>query len=239
MNKLYIGLADKHFDTQPGSLMITDTPNLVKGAKIFDPTKHGLNLLPMEYKEARKFAAALYDDNELMTYRNGKRAITRLVRQANGLDRLDYQRTDDDKEAKSVIYDLLQSPLLNDTLLKPPPRWLFSGSTIVARINRAEIGDDDAKVIANILTLRFKGQVIIEDFGFYARRFHASLFRENWPIAGVYTLSELEPKLRQLCLLMEKEGHGCTYDDAETLAKYAGLVPRTEGFNAFVKEAME
>lgn len=94
-------------------------------------------------------------------------------------------------------------------------------------------------MIANILTLRFKGQVVIEDFGFYARRFHASLFRENRLIAGVYTLSELEPKLRNICLLMDKEGRGCTYEDAETLAKYAGLVPRTEGFSAFVKEAME
>jgi hypothetical protein len=38
---------------------------------------------------------------------------------------------------------------------------------------------------------------------------------------------------------LEKEGHGCIYNDAETLAKQVRLVPRTEGFNAFVKEAME
>jgi hypothetical protein len=28
-------------------------------------------------------------------------------------------------------------------------------------------------------------------------------------------------------------------NNAETLAKYGGFLPRTEGFNAFVKEAME
>jgi hypothetical protein len=47
----------------------------------------------MEYKEARKFAAALYDDNDLMTYRNGKRAITRLVMTADRIDRPEYGRT--------------------------------------------------------------------------------------------------------------------------------------------------
>jgi len=47
----------------------------------------------------------------------------------------------------------------------------------------------------------------VPDFGFYARDFHASLIREKRLIAGVYySLSELEPRLRHRCLLMEKVG---------------------------------
>jgi hypothetical protein len=39
----------------------------------------------------------------------------------------------------------------------------------LARLNRKEIGDDDAKITANILISQFKGQIVIDDFGFYAR----------------------------------------------------------------------
>jgi hypothetical protein len=53
----------------------------------------------------------------------------------------------------------------------------------------------------------------------------------------VYTLSELDEKLRNLCLLMEKVGMQCT-DDAKVLAEYGGLVPDTVGYGAFVQSAM-
>ena len=41
-----------------------------------------------------------------------------------------------------------------------------------------------------------------------------------------------------MCLLMETEAVGCTYEDAEVLVKYAGHVPNTNAFNAFVQRAM-
>ena len=72
----------------------------------------------------------------------------------------------------------------------------------------------------------FRRRGIIPDFGFYARESHPSLIRENRLIAGVSSLSELNTKLRQLCL-MEKEARQCTYADAEVLAQYAGLTPHT------------
>jgi hypothetical protein len=68
--------------------------------------------------------------------------------------------------------------------------------------------------------------------------FHTGLVREDRLMAGVFTLSELDEKLRQMCLLMETEGVGCTYDDAAVLAKYAGHVAGTNAFNAFVKQVM-
>lgn len=79
---LQIGFRAKDFEYPPGSLVITDEPILAKGDKLFDPTEHGLNPLPMKYREAREFAAAVYPDKDLMTYRNGRRALTRLVMNA-------------------------------------------------------------------------------------------------------------------------------------------------------------
>ncbi len=93
-------------------------------------------------------------------------------------------------------------------------------------------------ILGSLLISQFKGQIIVPDFGFYARDFHTSLIREDRLIAGVYTLSELNPKLWQMCLLMEKEAAQCTYDDAETLAEYRGLVPDTIAFGDFVRNAM-
>jgi hypothetical protein len=72
--------------------------------------------------------------------------------------------------------------------------------------NGAELGEHDAKILGSLLISQFKGQIIVPDFGFYARDFHASLIRENRLIAGVHSLSELDRKMQHLCLLMEKEG---------------------------------
>lgn len=90
MNHLTIGLADKNFKYPAGSLVITDEPILKRGANLYDPAKHGLNALPMQYREAREFAAAVFPDKDLMTYRNGRRALTRLVMNDDRLDRLKY-----------------------------------------------------------------------------------------------------------------------------------------------------
>jgi hypothetical protein len=90
MNLLQIGLTAKQFSYPPGSLVITDEPVLKKGAKLFDLGEDGLNPLPMQYREAREFAAALFPDKDLMTYRNGRRALTRLLMKADTLDGLKY-----------------------------------------------------------------------------------------------------------------------------------------------------
>jgi hypothetical protein len=238
MNLLKIGLAEKHFEYPKGSLVIIDEPILKWGVKVFDPAKDGLNPLPMPYREAREFAAAVFPDKDLMTYRNGRRVLTRLVMNADRLDRLKYTKDDDDQEASGAVEDLLLSPLSRTALRKSIPRWFYSGASVMVRLNRKEIGDDDAKIIASIRISQFKGQIVIEDFGCYARPFHTSLIRENRLIAGVFTLTELDDKLRQMSLLMETEAAGCTYEDAEVLAKYDGHVPGTNAFNAFVQRAM-
>jgi hypothetical protein len=67
--------------------------------------------------------------------------------------------------------------------------------------------------------------------------------RERRLIAGVNTLNELTPKLRQSVLLIkDKEAAGATYEDAETIAMYAGLRPDTlredNDWNSFIAASM-
>lgn len=101
------------------------------------------------------------------------------------------------------------------------------------------IGEHDARVLGSVLMAEFPGQIIVPDFGVYARDFHASVIREGRLIAGVHSLAELDGRLRQLCLLMEKVLLQCTADDTETIAKYEGLLPHTVVHTAFVEGAIE
>ena len=49
-NFLQIGLTAKYFEYEPGSPVITDEPVLKRGEKLYDPVKHGLDPLPMQYR---------------------------------------------------------------------------------------------------------------------------------------------------------------------------------------------
>jgi len=78
-----------------------------------------------------------------------------------------------------MIGDLLQSPVLKNVLCKPTNFSFKTKSLILARINRAELGDFDALILALFLIEQSKGQVIVPDFGFYGRDVHVSLMREE------------------------------------------------------------
>ncbi len=249
MNRIVIGLADKTealTPEKPGFLLLDDGPiadtflHTFKRAKEFNPHSHSFNPLPMTYRNAREFASIVYGEEgkDTLTARNGKRALTKMLMHADRIDSLYGGRSDAEKEAIAIIDDLLLSPVLKKVLCGTPMRWMFSGASVVARLDRTDIGEHDARILGALLISQFKRQVIIPDFGFYARDFHSALIREDRLIAGVYTLSELEPTLRHLCLLMEKTGMQCTFEDAEVLAKYAGLRPTTEGYNGYVLKAM-
>src|SRR6185437_14087279 len=112
-------------------------------------------------------------------------------------------------------------------------------SVILARLNRAELGEFDALVLGLLLIAHYKGQLVIPDFGFYGRDAHVSLIREGRLIAGVNFLGELPVKLRQSVLLIkDKVGSGATLDDAETLAGYAKRLRGTNEYNDFVHGVM-
>jgi hypothetical protein len=110
---------------------------------------------------------------------------------------------------------------------------------VLARLDRAVLGDFDAFVLASLLISQFKGQVIIPDFGFYGREHHVALVRQGRLVAGVNTLSELSVPLRQALLTIpNKIAARATFEDAEVLARYEGLVPRSNAYNDFIASAM-
>jgi hypothetical protein len=253
MNRLLIGTADKTeqlLDTPSGFLLIDDGPVadafLAKfpQAKLFDPAVHHFNpLKAIDYKRARDFAATVYsaspEGGETLTVRNGRRALAKLLLSgARRLDKLPQYPDPGSLEALATIEDLLLSPVLKAVLCNPT-NFSFKGS-VVAKIDRATLGDFDAFVLGSLLIGQAKGQVIVPDFGFYGRMFHMALIRQERLIAGVNFLDELPPKLRQGALQVEeKTGQRCTFEDAQTLAQYARLTPNTTAHTELVQRLME
>lgn len=142
-------------------------------------------------------------------------------------------------EALATVDDVLISPVLRRVLCNPTNFSFNPNSKILARIDRAEVGEFDALVLGLLLIAHFKGQIVVPDFGFYGRDGHVSLIREERLIAVVNFLGELPAKLRQAALLIDKKvPSGTTGEDAETLAQYKGLLPRTVAFNDFVQGAI-
>lgn len=238
MNHIFIGL-NKTVPTPKRGLFIHDDVPAISRARIFDPAKHSFNpLKDITYLKARALADVLYtaypQGENTLTVRNGKRTLLTALLAADRLDRVEG-----DPEVTGMIGDLLQSPVLKNVLCKPTNFSFAPNSLILARINRAELGDFDALVLGLFLIGHFKGQIVIPDFGFYGRDAHVSLIREERLIAGINFLSELTPKLRNSALLIEdKVAGGATFEDAETLANYARLPRGTNAYNAFIDQAM-
>jgi hypothetical protein len=238
-NRLYVGFTKNVELPKGGCLFIDDEVREIPRARVFDPLKDCFNpLADIGYKKAREIADVLYtvspQGENTLTVRNGKGALLRALL---GAKRLDLVRGLE--EVSDMMADLLVSPVLRRVLCSPTNFSFNPRSVILARLNRAELGDFDSLVLGLFLMAHFKGQVVVPDFGFYGRESHVSLIREGRLIAGVNSLGELPPKLRQNVLLIkDKEASGATVEDAETLAGYARLARGTNGFNAFVDQAI-
>jgi hypothetical protein len=122
-----------------------------------------------------------------------------------------------------------------------PTNFSFNpNSIIVAKLSGVELGDFDALVLGLLLMSHAKGQIVVLDFGFYARDLHSKLIREERLIAGVNFLDEIPPGLRKSVMLInEKKASGATVEDAEELAKYERLGRGTNAFMDFVSRAIQ
>jgi hypothetical protein len=201
MNKLYVGFTKEVRPSKTG-LFIDDKVPKIPLAKVFDPKKHSFNpLAGIDYKKARQIADVLYtispQGENTLTVRNGKRALLKALLKAKRLDQVRG-----DEEVQGMVDDILVSPVLRRVLCNPT-NFSFGSDIILAKLNRAELGDFDALVLGLFLMAHFKGQVVVPDFGFYGREGHVSLIKENRLIAGVNSLGELPPKLRQNVLLIK------------------------------------
>lgn len=241
MNSLFVGLANEVALPKGGYLFIHDNVPDVGNTRIFDPAKHSFNPLEnMDYKKARTLSDVLYtvypQGENTLTVRNGRRSLLRALMKA---DRLDNVKPDKgDEEVRGMVDDLLASPLLRQVLCRPTNFSFNPNSKILARLNRAELGDFDALVLGLFLIEEYKGQIVIEDGGFYLRDAHVSLLRQQRLIAGVHSLGELPERLRREMLLVpDKIVRGALLEDAETAARYAGLIKGTVAFSDFVRDA--
>jgi hypothetical protein len=238
MNHLLIGNADKTEQIleriEPPFLLLDDGPIADAArahfpkAKLFDPHRHSFNpLRNMNYKGARDFASLLYSispqGENTLTVRNGRRALTRLLlagySRLSDLPSAKDTKDDAEKEALGTIEDLLLSPVLHNVLCGKT-NFFFTGS-IIAKLDRAELGDDDAVVLASLLIGQFKGHIVVPDLGSFGRGFHVNLIRQNRLTAGLNSLSEVSDTLGQALLsIKDKTVYRTTRRDAGILADY-------------------
>lgn len=206
------------------------------GAKVFNRRNHSF-AVKRDYESVRDFADILFPDKDLMTYRNGKRALTELLLDTTTpLHKLDGDTKDPAiAEALATVKDLLLSPVLKRVLTRRP-NFDFSGSVIACLdgMNR-----EDARILAALCIGQAKGHVLVEQFGLYGRPLHLSLIDEGRLTAGVTFLAQLPLSLQQALLTMpDKYGAGCTHEDALALADFSGFRPGTDGHSTFVEDRM-
>lgn len=227
-------------------LIIDDGPvidQLSVRARTFDPSKHSLSLLKdISYRSACDFVsvleAAFPGGSETLTKQNtSMEFLTALLGKPKSFATL-IKDTKETKDAYNKLQRLLISPVLGP-ILTASPRLNFSlKGTLIARLNRKELGEFDAFFLGNLLISRYPGTVIIPDFGFYAADFHISLIRQNRLIAGLRSFEEVPELKTDLVQIGTKVGSQCTPDDAEVLAAYSGYPKGTDGYSTYVQSCV-
>lgn len=240
MNSLIVGSRKSAvLDRLPDTFLLIDDGALIDALDIpdrrkvtfFDTARHSFNpVKDIDYLRACAFvdvlkAAFPEGDNTLTKAAFEYQVLDALLDKPKGLATL-VKDTKDTAYAYQKVQRLLLSPVLKDVLTRPT-NLSFKG-TILARLDRAALGDFDCFVLGNLLISQYAGQVVVPDFGFYAHAGHAGLVRQKRLVAGVNTLSEAGG-LRQLLLTVDRKvASHSTAEDAKVLALYAGLIP---GFN--------
>ena len=243
MNQLYLGFS-RHIDLRRRRrfLYIHDEVPHIKGARVFDLSKHSLNPLQraLTHTKARELASALYSiypqGENTLTVRDGRRALPQALMSARRLDMVEGG-----EEVDALIADVLFSPLVKRVLCSRTNFSFNTASVTLVRLNRAEIGAFDALVLGLVFINHFKGQLIVPDFGFYARDVHTSLIHEGRLIAGLNFLNEVSLPLRNALLAVKDPIlSGATADDATLMARYhSHYLPGQDGFSTYVDAAMK
>ncbi len=243
-------------DTLPESFLIIDDGDIIdrlalpKRRKVtrLDLAAHSFNPLKgMTYQKARQFItildAVFPEGANTLTKKNANFVLLKaLLKDKKRTAYLsDLLPVPDKKDTGAVdayqkIETILLSPVL-EHVLNRPTNLTFSG-IILARLDRAALGDFDCFVLGNLLISEYRGTVVIPDFGFYAIPSHIQLVRQRRLIAGVNYLAELAPPLRNLLLMGETIPARTTFEDAETLADYAGIPKHINRYADFIEECM-
>jgi hypothetical protein len=256
VNTLYVGLKkDVELPETGGFLLIDDEYREVpkwRNPRLFDPTKHSFNVLKdIDYRKACDLVSAI-----MAIFPGGENTLTKegvplvlldaFLAKPERFDQLLKNKSKDPSyiSAQRMISRLMKSPILRGVLCNKTNFTFNENSANMARLNRSEIGEFDARAIGLLLMAVYKYQFVIPDLGFYGCDAHVGLAREGRVIAGVNFFSELPEELRDAMLLMsERIPSGTTYEDAVTLAQYAALHPdptrEDNPYNRFIQSAME
>jgi hypothetical protein len=233
-------LPDRFLIIDDGPLIDAITIPPRRAVTIFDPSVHAFNPLGgMTYARARDFITilnAVFPEGEsTLTRKNANFVLLEaLLNNAKRLDTLIPAKADAPYvDARQQIQTLLFSPVLKNVLTRPT-NISFKG-IMLAKLDRAALGEFDCFVLANLLISQYPGMVVIPDFGFYACAPHADLLRQNRLIAGINSFDEV-PRFKQNLLLIDKKipSH-CTPEDAKILAQYTGMMPSSNAYNAFIE----
>lgn len=178
----------------------------------FNWKKDSLNPLQgMDYKGARDFISILNEvfpegSNTLTRKNSNFLLLNALSHPPPRLDHLFREQIDDDphyQDAQQKIQTLLLSPVLKRVLCNRT-NFPLTG-VVLARISRAELGDFDAFVLANMLIQHFPGQIVISDGGFYLREHHITLIQQKRLTVGVNFLDEVGPQLKNALISIKKK----------------------------------
>lgn len=198
MNSISVGFGREVKPPPGGSLLIQDEADVPAKfrPKIFDPTKHSFNPLEeINERKAQELAELIYtvypQGENTLTVRNGKWDLAPALLKAKSLDEVTGK-----EEVTGVMGDLLFNPVVRNCLCRDG--FQFDKSRlIVARLNRAEIGDKAALTIGLFLIASYPGAArhsrlrLLRPRGAYQSHSSEPL------IAGVNALEELSAKLRQ------------------------------------------
>jgi len=238
-------------DYLPDTFLLIDDGALIdaviipprRAVTIFDPKIHSFNPLKgMSYRRARDFITilnAVFPEGEsTLTRKNANFVLLEaLLNSPKSLDSLVPAKSDGAYvDARQQIQTLLFSPILKNVLTRPT-NISFKG-IVLAKLDRAALGEFDCFVLANLLISQYKGMVVLPDFGFYACPPHNDLLRQRRLIAGINSFDEV-PRFKQNLLLIDtKIPSHCTPEDAKLLAQYTGLMPSSNAYNAFIESCI-
>lgn len=206
--------------------------------------KHSFNPLSrMSYQKRRDLIdiidATFSIDSTTLTKDSGLAFIRRNLSKTRYLQHLipapDSKSSPGHIWAYDKISEILESPVLEHVFCGTP-NFSMRG-TILARLDRADLGDFDCRLLGRLLIAQYNGQVIIPDFRFYGIESHVSLIRQKRLIAGVRYL-DTSPLKDDLLLIKDRIGQHCLHEDAETLAQLKGLIPGTVDYGAEVLTLM-
>lgn len=236
MNHFHVG-ANRDIELPSGGYLYihNELPKLDewKTPRYFDPNIHSIDILSdMDYPRACDFVDALTaampgGENTLTKEEAGIILLEALMSKPKSLETMIEESRDPMREkARRMVRRLFLSPVLGRVLGGKPNFSFNPNSANLARVNCAELRNFDAIFLGRLLIGQFKGQVVVPDFGPYAREAHVDLVEQELLIAGVNVLDELPTKLRQRMLLIkDKSAARATFKDAVELAIAVGLRP--------------